>query len=306
MNVIDYKTKYKIPEDRIEAMKARGYDIFVYHNNTPIFINSNSWSEEKNKQLYEKYGLRAFREELEDSEKRLVIYDPQYFKIFRGNSGVKYLHCMLNGGEVVLPVNCSTLGNMFRSNRAIKIDFSGCDLSNIISMSRAFVNSEQLCEVTFGKQNFTKLENVDSTFSYCMSLESTDLAEQYLPNLKVATCCFSECTFETLDISKWCAKSLDASGIVRNCRFLKSFNCDGSYLECVRYMCYNCENLERIKFGEALLDESTLVFDMCTRLHEIVGSTDDSDIIEFFKGNKDNKENPEGQKRLTTLINSFY
>ena len=61
--------KFKNPKVReglnvstIEAMRARGYDIYVCAKGKDLFINSSAWDEEKAKKLFDEYGLKSFRD----------------------------------------------------------------------------------------------------------------------------------------------------------------------------------------------------------------------------------------------------
>lgn len=310
MNVVDYRTKCNIPEEKIEAMKVRGYDIFVYKNGKPIFINSKEWNEDKADKLYVEYKLLSFYEEISDDKDNLVIYDPEYFEVFRSFVDQRiYLHCRNKDFvEVFLPANCSTMCNMFMGNDTEVVDFSKCDLSNIISMEDIFAASH-VHTVIFGEQNFNKLKIIDSAFQMS-DLENTDMTEQYLPNLESAKACFRDCNrLERLDISKWRSKNLNATSLVSECDFLESLNCEGVQISVATNMCQQCKNLKNLVLGDITIGRGNVVFKDCERLYALVNSFEDEDIIKFFKELKDAKDNDLGKffsmLQSVVEVNSF-
>ena len=261
------KKKITASDTKVEAMKARGFDFHAVISGKDVYINKDSLTEEKKEAIFNQYGLKTFIETT--GNRNLVLYDPTMFKV-QEISRTPYLSYIgpPENMNVVLPYNCSSMYYMFSDSVVRKIDFTGCDLSNIITMEGAFKHSK-VTFVGFGEQNMTKLVNMDSCFANCSKLVSVFMCYTKMPNLKTAKNCFYNCMFlRDIDI-----------GLVE----MKS-------LENVQSMFMLCCELERLELPEwhTTLKNANSMFRKCKSLILVTMPNvdfDNADCKDMFRGN---------------------
>lgn len=248
--------KFKNPEVQegltvanIEAMRARGYDIYVYRNGKNIFINSNNWNEEKENRLYKEYGLQTFREH--SGDENLVVYDPKFFektdKLWFNEKNLVY--CGPDEGEVKFPINCSSMRSMFSTLLDCEVDFSECNLSCISCIEEAFEMSS-VKKVLFGKQNCYKINKFEKVFRNCVYLELVDLSRVLLPNVMSISQCFSGCgSLKNCNIGKVCMPKLD---VIDNC-----------FEACMKLISVECSN------WDCTITHAASAFDSCYSLQNV-------------------------------------
>lgn len=272
--------KFKNPKVReglnvstIEAMRARGYDIYVCAKGKDVFINSSAWDEEKAKKLFDEYGLKTFRET--SGDENLVIYDPNYYECKRsnktdssgrvnivgtstslnsrepfGNDEGELHYCGPLEGEVELPINCSSLQSMFFNITGITcVDFSSCDLKDISCFNKMMVCTE-IKEIYFGKQNLSKVISISNLFRSCCRLEHVEMREVSLPNIQYLMGVFDYCTrLQSVDIGQIKMPNLKCiDKLFNDCIKLREFNAPN--WDCSIEQAYsafaNCTNLESV------------------------------------------------------------
>ena len=248
--------KFKNPKVReglnvstIEAMRARGYDIYVCAKGKDLFINSSAWDEEKAKKLFDEYGLKSFRETSGDCN--LVVYDPKFFeeadKLWFNEKNLVY--CGPDEGEVEFPINCSSMRSMFSTLLGCEADFSECNLSCISCIEEAFEMSS-VKKVLFGKQNCYKINKFEKVFHDCMHLELVDLSRVLLPNVTSISQCFSGCgSLKNCNIGKVCMPKLD---VIDNC-----------FEACMKLISIECSN------WDCTITHAASAFDSCYSLQNV-------------------------------------
>lgn len=334
LKFISPKRREGVTDEIIAAMKARGFDIYVYRNNKDIFINSNDWDEDKENRLYEEYGLRTFREQIGDCN--LVIYDPKFFKVIE-NLWLDEEILVYRGpdtGEVEFLTNCSSMKAMFQSLSRCEVDFSECDLSNISCIVQAFAMSG-ISKLSFGKQNLYKINVFDNVFSDCVNLEVVDFRGVQLPNvISISQCflrcrslisvnigeismpklhnishCFCKCEkLMILDCPNWYCTITQASFTFNNCYKLESVDTPNVVFDGDKFfnhMFSNSTNFMNFKFKEfkfnQSIDENTneSMFLDCTKLRDKSGCILANEILDYFK----TRNNSSGELRNLESFN---
>ena len=231
-------------EHKGEAMKARGYDFHAVIDRKDVFINSSTLTDDKKKAIFDKYGLKTFIEQTGD--KHLVLYDPKMFTVVKGIKAYLSYIGPVENTNVVLPYNCSSMFMMFANSNIKKIDFTGCDLSEIVTMESAFTGS-QVTLVGFGEQNMERLMTLERCFYFCRKLQTVFMCYTKMPNVKSTSSCF-----------KNCQKLYDVDiGTV-----------DMPKLEDTYHMFQNCSSLTRAEFPawNNCLKDSSDMFSYCSEL----------------------------------------
>lgn len=326
------KKREDIKDETIAAMKARGFDIYVYRNGKDLFINSDSWDEDKEDRLYNEYGLKTFREQ--SGDENLVVYDPKFFEVTEnlwfGEENLSY--CGPNSGEVEFPVNCSSMQGMFSPLFRGEVNFSECDLSNISCIDSAFEMSS-VDKVIFGKQNLYKIKRFEKVFRDCTSLETVDFSGVLLPNVTGISQCFFRCrSLKNINIGKVRMPKLAViDSCFEDCFELRSIECPNwdctithvySAFDC----CYSLQNVSmpnvvfnggknfnkmfrnatnfiNFNFRDFKLDNTNVtdelvnesMFRGCTKLRDRFGCILAKEVLECFKA-----ENS-GYKELSIL-----
>lgn len=257
LKFISPKRREGITDNVLKAMRARGFDVYIYRNGKDIFINSNDWNEDKENRLYEEYGLCTFREQTGDCN--LVIYDPEFFEVYDDVwLGDKILvYCGSNTGEVEFPTNCSSMKAMFQNLDRCEVDFSMCDLSNISCITNAFEMSN-VNKIFFGKQNFYKLTMFEGAFNNCINLETVDFRGVQLPNVISISQCFLKCiNLKNVNIGNVSIPKLGAiDECFEDCSELRSIECPN--WDCTITSAYSafdsCYSLQNVSMPNVVFD----------------------------------------------------
>lgn len=150
---------------------------------------------------------------------------------------------------VILPKWCGNLFADFVNMRTIEL--SGCDFSNVESLSRCFADCSSLQSIDVASWDTSHVTYFDSVFFNCAKLKEIDVSHWDTSHAENMLFTFYGCSAVTsLDVSNWdTSKVTDMYGTFEHCTSLKSLdasNWDTSQVETMADVFNSCSSLESL------------------------------------------------------------
>ena len=164
-----------ITENDRKLKAAQGFTIGFEFKGSKFWINPDTWSEDKDRKLYEKTGFHGGM-----SNKGFVVFDPEFYEI-PYNGRLTIIRSDIK--RIPQPLGLTDYSNLFSFMRpGYILDLRHWDVSRVTSFKEMFRSDRELLGIDISGWDMSNATSIDYMFSDCSKLRNISMINCKLPN----------------------------------------------------------------------------------------------------------------------------